>query len=282
MRVLVTGAGGQLGHELVATFSTAGDEVVACTRTDLDVGDRDRVLQVIGAARPDAVVHAGAWTDVDGCERDPDRAWRVNALGSRHVSEAARLVGARVCYVSTDYVFDGTATRPYVEWDTPNPLSVYGRSKLGGEAALGPDDTVVRTSWVCGRQGKNFVRTIVTRARDGHELKVVDDQHGCPSFCDDLAVAIRRLVVSRRPGLFHVTNQGATTWFAFARDAVAAAGLDPALVRPISTPELDPPRPAPRPAYAVLDNAALRLSGLPLLPDHHEPLERLVKEIMAD
>jgi dTDP-4-dehydrorhamnose reductase len=281
MRVLVTGAGGQLGRELVATFSMAGDDVVACSHADLDVADRDRVLQVVGAARPDAVLHAGAWTNVDGCETEPDRAWLVNSLGTRHVAEAARMVGARTCYVSTDYVFDGTASRPYVEWDTANPLSVYGRSKLGGEAALGPDDAVVRTSWVCGRHGRNFVKTVLGKAVDGQKLTVVDDQHGCPTFAEDLALMVRRLVVGRRPGLFHVTNQGATTWFGFARDAVAAAGLDPELVQPITTAELDPPRAAPRPAYAVLDNAALRLSGIPLLPDHHEPLERLVKDVMA-
>ncbi|MCA1656375.1 MAG: NAD(P)-dependent oxidoreductase [Actinobacteria bacterium] len=233
MRVLVTGAGGQLGRELVASFSSAGDDVVACSHADLDV------------------------------------------------AEAARMLGARTCYVSTDYVFDGTASRPYVEWDVPGPLSVYGRSKLAGEAVMGPDDAVVRTSWVCGRHGRNFVKTVVGRARDGQKLTVVDDQHGCPTFAEDLAPMIRRLVVGRRPGVFHVTNQGATTWFGFARDAVAAAGLDPGLVQPISTAELDPPRAAPRPAFGVLDNAALRLSGLPLLPDHHEPLERLVKEVMA-
>jgi dTDP-4-dehydrorhamnose reductase len=281
MRVLVTGAGGQLGREVVDVCTAAGDEVVACDRAALDVADRDQVLQVIHAAAPDAVVHAGAWTNVDGCETDPDRAYAVNALGTRHVAEGARLVGARVCYVSTDYVFDGTGSRPYHEWDAVNPLSTYGRSKLGGEAVLGPDDTVVRTSWVCGRHGKNFVKTIVGRAAEGNALTVVDDQWGCPTFADDLAGMIRRLVVARLPGVFHVTNQGATTWYRFARDAVEAAGLDAGLVSPITTGQLAPPRPAPRPAYSVLDNAALRLTGLPLLPDHHEPLERLAKEIMA-
>ena len=226
-------------------------------------------------------MHTAAWTDVDGCEGDPDRAWRVNALGTRNVAEAARLVGARVCYVSTDYVFDGTADRPYIEWDDTNPLSVYGRSKLAGEAALGPDDTVVRTSWVCGRHGRNFVKTVLGLVSAGKPMKVVDDQHGCPSFADDLAGMICRLVVARRPGLFHVTNQGPTTWYRFAVDIAAAAGLDAALVAPITTAELQPARPAPRPANSVLDNAALRLSGTPLLDDHHVPLERLVKELTA-
>ncbi len=279
MRVLVTGAGGQLGRDVVELCTAAGDDVVACDHASLDVSDRDAVLQTVVAAGPDTIVHAGAWTNVDGCETEPDRAYAVNALGTRHIAEAARMAGARVLYVSTDYVFDGTATRPYREWDAVNPLSVYGRSKLGGEAALGLDDTVVRTSWVCGLHGRNFVRTILGRAMEGHPLTVVDDQHGCPTFTEDLALMIRRLAVARRPGTFHVTNQGPTTWYGFARDVVAAAGLDSGLVSPISTAEMQPPRPAPRPAYSVLDNAALRLSGIPLLPDYHEPLERLVKEL---
>jgi dTDP-4-dehydrorhamnose reductase len=133
---------------------------------------------------------------------------------------------------------------------------------------------------LCVRHGKNFVKTILSKAADGHQLTVVDDQHGCPTFAEDLAGMVRRLVVARLPGLFHVTNQGPTTWYRFARDVVEAAGLDVGLVTPITTADMQPPRPAPRPANSVLDNAALRLSGVPLLPDHHEPLERLVKEIM--
>ena len=281
MRVLVTGAGGQLGREVVDVCTAAGDEVVACDHAALDVADRDRVQQVVAAAAPDAIVHAAACTNVDGCETGPDRAYAVNALGTRHVAEAARMVGARVCYVSTDYVFDGTSGRPYHEWDTTNPLSVYGRSKLGGEVALGPDDTVVRTSWVCGRHGRNFLKTILERAAAGRQLTVVDDQWGCPTFAEDLAAMIRRLVVARLPGVFHVTNQCPTTWYRFARDALAAVGLNPELVTPITTSEMQPPRPAPRPRFSVLDNAALRLSGLLLLADHHEPLERLAKELVA-
>jgi dTDP-4-dehydrorhamnose reductase len=281
VRILVTGAGGQLGREVVDLCTAAGDEVVACDHAALDVSDRDQVLQVLGAAAPDAVVHAGAWTNVDGCETDPDRAYAVNALGTRHVAEGARMVGARVCYISTDYVFDGAGQAPYREWDAVGPVSVYGRSKLAGEAVLGPDDTIVRTSWVCGRHGRNFVKTILGMAAEGKTLTVVDDQHGCPTFTEDLAGMVRQLVVGRRPGLFHVTNQGPTTWFRFARDAVEVAGLNPALVTPITTDEMQPPRPAPRPAFSVLDNAALRLSGITLLPDHHEPLERLVKELLS-
>jgi len=276
-RVLITGAGGQLGRDLVAAFEGAGDDVIAARHGDLDVADRDAVVGVITAVAPDAVVHAGAWTAVDACEADPDRALRVNALGTRHVAEGARRARAHLCYISTDYVFDGAATAPYTEWDAANPLSVYGRSKLGGEHEVDPGWSIVRPSWVCGLHGANMVKTALRLAAEPGELRFVDDQHGCPTFTADLAPAIRRLVAARLPGIFHMTNQGATTWFDFVRATLDAAGHDAARVVPVKT--ADVPRPAPRPAYSVLDNAALRLSGLPLLADWRDSLERLVKEL---
>jgi dTDP-4-dehydrorhamnose reductase len=258
MRVLVTGAGGQIGREVVTAF--ADHDVIAATHAALDVGERDAVLGAIASAVPDAVVHAAAWTAVDACEADADRAFRVNVLGTRNVSEAARRVGAHLCYLSTDYVFDGTKPEPYVEWDEPNPLSVYGRSKLAGERELDADATVVRTSWVSGFHGHNMVKTILRLAGERDSLAFVDDQRGNPSFADDLATMIRRLVAERRPGLYHVTNQGSASW-------------------PITTAELEPRRPAPRPANSVLDNAALRLSGVPLLAHYHDSLERLLRKL---
>jgi dTDP-4-dehydrorhamnose reductase len=275
MRVLVTGAGGQLGTDVAAVCEAAGDEVAAATRTDLDLADRDSVLGAITSTKPDVIVSAGAWTAVDDCESDPDKAWRINALGPRHVMDAARRVGAHVVHVSTDYVFDGTKLDPYVEWDAPNPRSVYGASKLGGEREIDPSSTVVRTAWVCGEHGANMVKTVL-RLADRPELAFVDDQRGSPTFTADLAVAIRRLAADRRPGLFHVTNQGQVSWYEFVRDILAVAGHDPAKVRPIKSDELDPPRPAPRPANSVLDNAALRLSDLPLLPHYRDSLATLV------
>ncbi|MEX2256549.1 MAG: dTDP-4-dehydrorhamnose reductase [Acidimicrobiia bacterium] len=279
MRIFVTGAGGQLGREVVAAF--AGHDVVAADHTTLDVADRDAVLGAITTTRPDAIVHAAAWTAVDACESEPDHAFLVNGIATRHVADAARRVGARVCYISTDYVFDGTKTEPYIEWDVPNPRSVYGASKLAGELELrgDPDATIVRISYVCGEHGTNMVKTILRLAGEHDTLRFVDDQRGHPTFAADAAPMIRRLVVDRRPGCFHVTNQGAVSWYEFARAVLEAAGADPSRVQPISTADLDPPRVAPRPANSVLDNAALRLSGLPLLPHYRESLDRLVRRL---
>jgi dTDP-4-dehydrorhamnose reductase len=283
VRVLITGAGGQLGHDLVASCAAAGDDVVACDRAALDLGDRDAVYQAITVTQPDVVLHAGAWTEVDACESDPDRAFLTNALASGWVADASRRVGAHVVAISTDYVFGGSKVEPYQEWDPTDPRSVYGRSKLAGEhavAANAPGSTIVRTSWVCGEHGRNIVTTVLGLL-DRPELAFVDDQHGCPTFTEDLAPMVRRLAVERRPGVHHVTNQGATTWYGFVRDILEVAGHDPDRVRPIATSELDPPRAAPRPANSVLDNAALRLAGLPLLPHYRGALGRLLERLGA-
>jgi len=279
VRILITGAGGQVGRELVHEFRA--HDVVALDHSQLDVSDRDQVLGAVTTVAPDVVVNGAAWTAVDANEGDPDRAWAVNALAVRHLADGARRVGAWVCHISTDYVFDGTKPDPYVEWDQPNPVSMYGRSKLGGERELGPGDTIVRTSWVCGYHGGNMVKTILRLAGEHDTLSFVDDQRGHPTFADDLASVVRQLVVERRPGLFHVTNQGAVSWYEFAREVLRAAGLDPERVHPIATADLDPPRPAPRPANSVLDNAALRLGGVPLADDFRQPLGRLVARLTA-
>jgi dTDP-4-dehydrorhamnose reductase len=279
MRVLVTGAGGQVGREVVAAM--ADHDVVGADHAVLDVADRDAVLQAVTGTAPDAIVHCAAWTAVDACESDPARAFAVNALGTRHVMEGARRVGAYVVVLSTDYVFDGTNPHPYVEWDRTNPQSVYGRSKLGAEVEVDHGSAVVRTSWVCGRHGPNMVKTVLRLAGEHETLAFVDDQRGHPTFADDLARHLRRFVVARLPGTYHVTNQGAVSWYDFARAVLEAAGLDPARVQPIASAALDPPRPAPRPANSVLENAALRALGMELLPDFREPLARLVRELTA-
>jgi dTDP-4-dehydrorhamnose reductase len=285
VRALVVGAAGQVGKELCAALMAApGNEVLALGHGELDVTDRERTLQVCGEWAPEVVINAAAFTAVDACEADAEHAFAVNALGARNLAEGARLAGAHLVHISTDYVFDGAKATPYNEWDETRPLSVYGKSKLAGEAevlALAPGATVVRTSWVCSRHGSNILRTILRLAQSPGSLRFVDDQRGCPTFADDLAGMLARLALSRAPGVFHVTNQGATTWYGLAREALAAAGFDPARVEPVKTDELDPPRPAPRPANSVLDNAVLRLLGWPLLPHYSEALERTVKALVA-
>ncbi|MBK9180773.1 MAG: dTDP-4-dehydrorhamnose reductase [Acidimicrobiales bacterium] len=283
MRVLVTGAGGQLGHDVAAVCRAAGDQVAALDRAALDVTDRDQVLAAAGAVAPDAIVHCAAWTAVDACETDPERAFVANALAVRHVAEAARRTGAHLVHLSTDYVFDGTLERPYHEWDEPDPVNVYGRSKLAGEheALAGcPGATVVRTSWVVGAHGANVVRTILALAADpDRPLAFVDDQRGSPTCTADLAPLLRTLARDRRPGVVHATNQGVTTWYGLARATLEAAGADPSRVRAVTTAELDPPRPARRPASSVLAPAVLLAWGLPLLPPWRRGVERLVAQL---
>ena len=288
MRLLVTGAGGQLGHDVVAHATARGDDVAGADHAALDVTNRDAVLGAITSWRPDAVIHCAAWTAVDACESDPERAQVANGLAVRWVAEACDRVGAHLVHVSTDYVFDGALDRPYHEWDATNPLGVYGRSKLAGERealALGSSATVVRTSWVCGEHGANMVKTIMRLATGGDDtpgrLAFVDDQRGSPTFTADLAPVLRRVALDRRSGVHHVTNQGAVSWYRFAQAVVVALGRDADLVRPITTAELDPPRPAPRPANTVLDNAVLRAAGVPLLRDFREPLAELVAALTA-
>ncbi len=302
MRILITGADGQLGRDLLdclagrvpagglrcALLGPEGPrpglnhEVLGTDIDTMRVDDRDAVLTTFTSFRPELVLHGGALTAVDRCEAEVDTAYAVNAMGTRHVAEAAALVGAHMVYVSTDYVFDGTADRPYREWDATGPMSVYGASKLAGERECRPGSTIVRTSWVCGAHGANMVVTALRLASAGDgELHFVDDQHGSPTFTADLAPAIVTLGLDRRPGIFHVTNSGATTWWGLVRAVLAEAGADPERVRPIATAELDPPLLATRPAYSVLDNMALRLSGLPSLPDWQDGLARLVPALRA-
>jgi len=288
MRVLVTGADGQLGRDVLDALTgrvPAGGRRCSLLATDIGtmrVDDRDAVQYLLHAFRPELVLHCGAITAVDACETEVDLAYAVNAIGTRNVAEAAVAVGAHLLYVSTDYVFDGTSARPYQEWDATNPLSVYGASKLAGERECPPGSTIVRTSWVCGAHGSNIVKTALRLAEGEGILRFVDDERGSPTFTADLAAAIVTLGTDKRRGTFHVTNSGTTTWWGFVRAVLEAAGGDPERVHAISSAELDPDRyPAPRPANSVLDNMALRLSGLPPLPDWHDGLVRLVDALGA-
>jgi dTDP-4-dehydrorhamnose reductase len=277
VKILVTGANGQLGTELQPLLEP--HEVIPVDLPELDITDRALVLGAFHEIGPDVVINCAAMTAVDDCETKVDLAYAVNALAVRHLAEGCRAVGAHLATISTDYVFDGTKVGAYNEWDDTCPASVYGRSKVAGEHEAGPNATIVRTAWLCGEYGPNMVKTILRLLDDHETLSFVDDQIGHPTFTSDLAPVLRNLAIDRRPGVFHVTNQGAVSWFEFAQEVAKAAGADPSRVSPCATDDLQPPRPAPRPANSVLDNAALRLSGLPETRDFREPLAELVTRL---
>lgn len=295
MKLLVTGAAGMFGHALVPKLEGAGHEVVAVRHPQdaapmpaappgheraviaLDITDGPALRAAAREAKPDWVVNLAAWTDVDGCEADADRAFLVNALGARNAALAAAAAGAAVLSVSTDYVFGGAAAAPRREYDAPAPMGVYGRSKLAGEQSVRethPRHVIVRTSWLYGRGGKNFVDTILARARAGEPLRVVDDQRGSPTWTADLAGGVLALLERAEYGTYHVTGSGDCTWHEFAVAACEIAGV-PAAVAAISTAELG--RPAPRPAYSVLHNGLFEHVTGRRLPHWRDALRRYLK-----
>ena len=277
MKLLITGATGQLGTDLVLSAQKSGHQVIATIHADLDITDKSQVDRVVGEAKADAIIHAAAWTAVDACESDPQRAMSVNRDGTANIVSAARKSGSRVIYISTDYVFDGTKPTPYIESDLPNPQSVYGASKLAGEQQLDlTTDQIVRISWVCGEHGANMVKTILRLAATNPTLTFVDDQIGSPTFTSDAAPMIIEMATAGLAGIWHVTNQGSTSWFGFARDVLTCAGLDADRVIATTTKLLQPARPAKRPTNSVLENAQMYKANLTLLDDYHIPLQRLV------
>jgi len=277
MRVLVTGAGGQLGRELCA-MAGGSAEVIGLERSALDVTDLARCREAVGAYRPDAVIHAAAYTAVDRAEVEPDEAFRVNAAGTRNMALAAREGRAKFCYISTDYVFDGRAAAPYNEYDAPNPLNVYGKSKLAGERlaqSLTDRWFVVRTSWVYGANGANFVKTMLRLGAERGRVQVVADQTGSPTWAKDLAVFLLALVSTEAYGIYHAANAGHCSWYEFAKAIFEEKGM-PVEVVPCTTEEF--PRPARRPAYSVLDGAAVRYNGLPAMRHWREALREFLRE----
>lgn len=280
MKVLVTGAGGQLGQAVLHVAGHLGGcEIRGLGHAELPVEDRDVVFDQIAAISPDVVIHCAAWTDVDGCERDPQRADRINGQGTAHVAQACRAAGAGLVYISTDFVFSGDSEVPYRVDSPTGPVSAYGRSKLIGEQEVlsidEPRFWVLRTSWVFGPGGRNFPRAILNAAKAGGPLKVVDDQVGSPSMTLDLARAILDLAASEGdPGIYHGANEGSCSWYQFAREVLDLAGMAEVPISRISSTELD--RPAPRPAYSILDCSRLtRLRGQ-CLPDYRDALRRFL------
>ena len=270
-RWLVTGAGGMLGRDLVSVLSAAGHDVTAARRADLDITDATAVKAAV--AGHDVVVNAAAWTDVDGAEADEAAATAVNGTGTRHVAAACAATGARLLHVSTDYVFPGDATAPYPEDAPTDPVNGYGRSKLAGEVAvrdLLPDTGyIVRTAWLYGAHGPNFVATMLRLAQSRDIVDVVDDQRGQPTWSFALAEQLVRLGLAAvdgtaRAGAYHGTASGETTWFGLARAVFEEAGLDPERVRPTTSDKFV--RPARRPAFSVLGHDRWAAAGLAPLP----------------
>lgn len=253
------------------------DAVTGLSSRDADIRDAKRVQQVVQEPRPEWIVLAAAYTDVDGCESNPELAFAVNRDGAVNVAAAAREVGARLVFLSSDYVFDGKKTMPYGTEDARNPQSVYGRSKSEAEVKLldlMPDCCIARTSWLFGTGGKCFPDTILKLAASRPTLDVVDDQRGCPTYAVDLARAIMQLCRKNAAGIVHVTNAGDCTWFEFAQEIVRSAGLA-TTVRPVSSQQMA--RPAPRPAYSVLSPTRLRSFGIEM-PAWRNGLQRYLKE----
>jgi len=280
MKVLVCGAGGQLGLDLLDAFD--GHRVVGLSRGDLDVTDPVQVLTRLQDEAPDVVVNAAAWTDVDGCEDDPDRAHRTHAVGPWALARACARLDATLVTFSTDQVFGAGPARngrAFAEWEPPAPCNVYGRSKAAGEQLVRdtlPDHQIIRTAWLAGARGQNFATAVLAQARDGARLAVVDDEVGSPTYTRDLAAAVPRLLALGFRGTLNLTNHGRCSRLTLARAVLGAAGLD-VVVEPVRAADLV--RAARRPGFSVLDPTLADTMGVGPLPDWREGVRRLVAEL---
>lgn len=268
--ILVIGARGMLGRDLTGVLlsSLPSDEIIGWDIEDMDIQKEEDTVFKIGEIRPDIVIHIAAYTDVDGCETNEEKAFSVNAEGARHVARAALKCQAKMVYLSTDYVFDGKRREPYLESDSPHPLNVYGRSKWKGEQyvqELLKDPLIVRTQWLYGRYGKNFVTSVLQQAREKRILSIVNDQIGSPTYTVDLSKALSALIQFDAHGIFHVANSDFCTWYTFGQAILKLSGMDQVKVIPISSKELG--HPATRPSYSVLNCQKLeKKTGLTLRP----------------
>ncbi|HET7112958.1 MAG TPA: dTDP-4-dehydrorhamnose reductase [Pyrinomonadaceae bacterium] len=284
MKILITGAGGLVGRALSEHCRARGDEVFDYDHQSLDIADPQKVDKVVTERRPDAVINCAAWTDVDGCESDPEKARNVNALGPENLARATRLVDALLITISTDYVFDGQKNDFYTQRDTPRPISVYGRAKLEGERLAQAENArtiVVRTGYIFGIGGTNFLSTVVTRARRGDRLKVISDCYGTPTYGRDLAARLRELAIIDLPGVYHVVNSGEGASFeVFTREALRLANHPAKMLESVSMDSL--PRPAPRPRDSRLKCLLSPAIGLLSLRTWQEGLADFVAEIQQE
>ena len=276
-KVLITGANGQLGKELVELFTEKGFEVYGFGRDKMDITNEVQVQEMISTLKPNIVLHSAAHTQVDLAESEPEQAFSINAYGTRNVAVAAEAVGAKLVYVSTDYVFDGTTDEPYNEFSPTSPLGVYGKSKLAGEQFvrdLHSKFFIVRTSWVYGKHGANFVKTMLKLGEEREKLSVVADQRGCPTYTLDLANAILELVDTQKYGVYHVSNSGSCSWYEFAKEIFEISEMK-VQVNPCTTADF--PRPAARPANSVFEHMSIKLNNFSSIRPWKEALSSFLR-----
>ncbi len=274
MKIALTGSDGMLGHDIVTVFNDDTD-LINFTINDFDITDLDKSLSKIRDAKPDYLIHTAAYTDVDGSEQDPEKAYFINGLGTRNIAMACEEIKCPIIYISTDYVFDGMSEVPYSEWDLPAPINKYGLSKLLGEqyvTSLTNRFYIVRTSWLYGRNGKNFVETIVKLLSEKDEIDVVNDQVGTPTFTYDFAEKLKE-IIGRGYGIYHVTNSSSCSWYEFASE-IARLTSGKTIIKPTTTEKFN--LPARRPSYSVLDNTMLRLEGIKELRHWKEALQSYI------
>ncbi|WP_088292029.1 dTDP-4-dehydrorhamnose reductase [Bacillus mycoides] len=279
MKVLVTGAKGQLGQDVVNLLAEQTWEVFGLGREELNITDEKQVSEKVLLIQPDIIIHTAAYTQVDQAESDEEAAFNVNAEGTKYLAKAAEAVGAKFCYVSTDYVFDGTKNEPYKADDQTNPQTVYGKSKLVGEQYTQEycsKNYIVRTSWVFGLYGNNFVKTMLRLAEEKKELGIVHDQVGSPTYTTDLARFIINLVQTDKYGIYHGSNSGVCSWYEFAKEIFEQSNIE-IMVNPLTTEDF--PRPAARPKYSVLDKGMIEQNGFESFQDWKKALKDFLKNL---
>lgn len=277
--ILVTGAKGQLGSDLVNVLKLSGYQVFGMGKTELDVTNEEEVNKVLTLLKPDIIIHCAAYTQVDKAESEPDLAFLINAIGTRNIAIAAEKVDSKLVYISTDYVFDGNSTKPYHEFSSVSPINIYGSSKLAGEMMVRDFHSkffIIRTSWVFGINGNNFVKRMLQLSEEKETLKVVNDQTGCPTYTVDLSVCILQLIETNKYGIYHVSNTGSCTWFDFAKEVFRQTNKAVKL-EPCTSEEFS--RLAKRPLNSVIDQMGIRINQFDPLPHWQDALNRFLLQL---
>lgn len=280
MKVLVTGIGGQLGHDVVRELEQRGQDVVGVGREEMDITDAEKVGEVIRACAPDAVIHCSAYTAVDRAEDEADQCRKVNVDGAKNIAEVCAELDCKMIYISTDFVFSGEGERPWETDDAAGPISVYGRTKYEGETEVKSRLNkffIVRISWVFGKNGNNFVKTMLRIGKENGAVKVVDDQIGSPTYTRDMAVLLADMVQTEKYGVYHASNEGFCSWYEFAKEIFRLAGMDEVSVTPITSDQF--PAKAKRPFNSRMSKEKLIKEGFNKLPSWQDALKRYLQEL---